>query len=331
MNWSALPKVELHLHLDCSLSYEVVRKFEPEISKETYHDQFKAPFNCNNLLEYIERAERAIQWMQTPEQLRLVTLDLFNQLKQDGVIYAEMRFAPLQHLRGGLSPEEVVEAVCSAMNEGKKIFNVEAGLILCTLRHYTEEQSMETVHLAEKFKSQGVVGFDIAADEAGFTLDAHVSAFAYARERGISATAHAGESVGANSVWQTLERLKPSRIGHGVRSIEDASLIDHLIKKDIHLEVCPTSNCHTKVCQSYAEHPVDKLLKQHVSISINTDGRTISDISLTEEFEKLEKEFGWEKTQWYRVTTEAIRHSFASQETKNRLLEKVKHHLGNIE
>jgi adenosine deaminase len=324
MNWSALPKVELHLHLDCSLSYEVVRMFEPDISEDTYNDQFKAPFNCNNLLEYIERAERAIRWMQTPEQLRLVTLDLFHQLKQDGVIYAEMRFAPLQHLRGGLSPVEVVEAVCSAIHEGKKIYNIEAGLILCTLRHYTEEQSMETVRLAEKFKSLGVVGFDIAADEAGFTLDAHVAAFAYARKQGIPITAHAGEAVGANSVWQTLELLKPSRIGHGVRSIEDDALIDHLIEKNIHLEVCPTSNCHTKVCRSYAEHPVDKLLKQQVSLSINTDGRTISNISLTAEFEKLEKQFGWEKTQWYHVTTEAIRHSFASQETKERLLEKVK-------
>jgi adenosine deaminase len=329
MNWSALPKVELHLHLDCSLSYEVVCKFEPEISKETYNDQYKAPFNCNNLLEYIERAERAIRWMQTPEQLRLVTLDLFKQLKEDGVIYAEMRFAPLQHLRSGLSAEEVVEAVCSATEEGKHVYGIEAGIILCTLRHYTEAQSMQTVQLAEKFGTRGVVGIDIAADEVNFSLDAHISAFAYARERGINITAHAGEAAGASSVWQTLEQLKPSRIGHGVRSMEDASLIEHLKANDIHLEVCPTSNCHTKVCQSYAEHPVNQLYKQDVSISINTDGRTISDISLSNEFGKLHSHFGWEKAQWYQVTTEAIRHSFASSEIKNRLLEKVNVHLGN--
>ena len=331
MNWRALPKVELHLHLDCSLSYEVVHMFEPEITIEQYNEQYKAPFNCNNLLEYIERAERAIQWMQTPEQLRLVTLDLFKQLKEDGVIYAEMRFAPLQHLRSGLSAEEVVETVCSATEEGKRVYGLEAGIILCTLRHYTEVQSMQTVQLADKFYSSGVVGFDIAADEVNYTLDAHVPAFTYARERGINITAHAGEAVGASSVWQTLEQLKPSRIGHGVRSMEDASLIEHLKTNDIHLEVCPTSNCHTKVCQSYVEHPVDQLYKQDVSMSINTDGRTISDISLSNEFEKLHTHFGWEKTQWYQVSTEAIRHSFASSEIKNQLLEKVNVHLGNTE
>jgi adenosine deaminase len=326
MNWRALPKVELHLHLDCSLSYEVVRLFEPEITIEQYNEQYKAPFNCNNLLEYIARAERAIQWMQTPEQLRFVTLDLFKQLKEDGVVYAEMRFAPLQHVRSGLLAEEVVEAVCAAAEEGKRVYGIEAGIILCTLRHYSEEESMQTVRLAEKFKSRRVVGFDIAADEVNYTLDAHVAAFKYAREHGIHITAHAGEAVGAVSVWDTLEQLKPARIGHGVRSVEDEALIDHLKKNDIHLEVCPTSNCHTKVCQSYAEHPADQLYKQGVSMSINTDGRTISDISLSAEFEKLHTHFDWEKTHWLRVTKEAIRHSFAAPALKSRLLEIINKH-----
>jgi adenosine deaminase len=329
MNWSELPKVELHLHLDCSLSFEIVRMFDPAIDEDTYNFLYKAPINCQNLIEYIERAERAIQWMQTPEQLRLVTLDLFKQLKKDGVIYAEMRFAPLQHLRQGMTPEQVVEAVCTATEEGIKTYGIEAGIILCTLRHYTEDQSMETVKLAEQFKNKHVVGFDIAADETGFTLKEHVSAFAYARERGISITAHAGEAAGASSVWNTLELLRPTRIGHGVRSIEDPTLIQHLKQEDIHLEVCPTSNCLTKTTSAYANHPADQLYRDGISLSINTDGRTISNISLSDEFKKMQEHFGWEKAHWYHVTTEAIRHSFASSEVKKQLMDQVQHYFEN--
>jgi len=194
MDYRPFPKIELHLHLDCSLSYQVVQLLNPGISYETYRESFVAPTKCTDLADYISRAVKGFELMQTKEQLKLVTLDLFEQLKSDNVIYAEMRFAPLQHIFKGLTSTEVVEAVNEAVKEGINQTGVEARIILCTLRHYSEVQSIETVKLVEQFKGTHVAGFDIAADEAGFPIDNHISAFQFAKGNGIKCTAHAGEA-----------------------------------------------------------------------------------------------------------------------------------------
>src|SRR5690349_11150031 len=153
------PKVELHLHLDCSLSYDVVQVLKPSVTIEEYRQSFIAPPKCPDLADYITRAVKGCELMQTEEQLRLVTLDLFRQLEADNVIYAEIRFAPLLHTMQGLTPDEIIRAVNEATHEGIKKYGVEAGIILCTLRHYSEYQSMETVELVKKYKDTHVVGF----------------------------------------------------------------------------------------------------------------------------------------------------------------------------
>ena len=324
MNFATLPKVELHLHLDCSLSYDVVQKLNPTISYEDYKTSFVAPPKCTDLGDYISRAVNGIALMQSAEELRMVTLDLFGQLKRDNVIYAEIRFAPLLHTQKGLSAEEVVHVVNNATEEGMQQTGVEARLILCTLRHYTESQSMETVQLVERFKGSRVAGFDIAADEAGFPIDNHVAAFRYAKEKGIACTAHAGEAKGAESVWETLENFGPSRIGHGVRSVEDIRLLGYLKQAGIHLEVCPTSNIQVNVCDRIDDHPADRLFKYGVSMSINTDARTISDVTLTSEYETMTNVFGWQKAHFLKCNLEAIKHAFVDEETKQKLQQKLR-------
>ncbi|WP_305951880.1 adenosine deaminase [Emticicia oligotrophica] len=323
-DYSVLPKVELHLHLDCCLSFGVVQKIDPTISYETYRELFIAPPKCTDLADYITRAVSGCNLMQTSEQLRLVTLDLFEQLKNDYVIYAEIRFAPLLHVFKGLTPTEVVSIVNEAVNEGIEQTGVEAGLILCTLRHFSEEQSIETVKLVEQFRGTNVVGFDIAADEAGFPIDNHIKAFAYAKEKNLHITAHAGEAKGAESVWETLKNFHPSRIGHGVRSIEDPKLMEFLKQENIHLEVCPTSNVQTNVIDKVENHPVDKIYKSGVSMSINTDARTISDVGLRKEYETLERYFNWKKEHFFKCNIEAIKHAFISSEKKAILVKKMK-------
>jgi adenosine deaminase len=322
-DYSKLPKIELHLHLDCSLSYEVVKQISPNTTIEEYNQSFIAPPKCNDLADYIKRAIKGFELMQTKEQLKLVTLDLFKQLKNDNVIYAEIRFAPLQHIYQGLSTIEVVEAVNEATKEGIKKYGIEAGIILCTLRHYTEAQSMETVELVNKFKGTYVVGFDIAADEAGYPINNHIKSFKFANDHGIKCTAHAGEAMGAESVWETLKNFHPSRIGHGVRSIEDFKLIDFLKSNDIHLEVCPTSNIQTNVFDKIENHSVNKLYDKGVSMSINTDARTISNVTLTHEYKLLEKIFNWDLDHFKKCNLEAINHSFASEETKDIVRKKL--------
>jgi adenosine deaminase len=319
MAFSELPKVELHLHLDCSLSFDVVRQLDPQISEEEYREQFIAPDKCRDLADYISRSESAVALMQDREALQLVTEDLFTQLEADGVIYAEIRFAPLLHTRKDLSSEEVVNVVNKAVDEQAKATGIEAGIILCTLRHYSGDQSMKTVKLVEQYSGSRVVGFDIAADEAGFPIDNHIPAFEYANKQGLNCTAHAGEACGAESVWETIKHFNPSRIGHGVRSAEDDELLDYLREHNIHLEVCPTSNVQTNVFETIHDHSIDMLYKKGISLSVNTDTRTISNVTLDEEYKTLSDIFAWDVDQLYRCNLEAVDHAFTDDTTKEKL------------
>ena len=324
MDYQSLPKIELHLHLDCSLSYKVVKQIQPSITYEEYHDSFVAPPKCTDLVDYLKRAVKGFELMQTKEQLKLVTLDLCDQLKADNLIYAEIRFAPLLHIAKGLTPLEVVETINDAVTQGIKNSGVEVRIILCTLRHYSEEQSMETVELVKKFKGTNVVAFDIAGDEAGYPVKNHVKAFEFAKANNIHVTSHAGEACGAESVWEVLQNFHPSRIGHGVRSAEDEKLLNHLKKENIHLEVCPTSNVQTNVVDTIHDHPADKIYRHGVSMSINCDAKTISPVTLTSEYALLEKTFNWTKEHFLKCNLEAIEHSFCEESLKEKLREKIK-------
>lgn len=323
MDFSNLPKVELHLHLDCSLSYDVVKVLNPNISLDAYHASFVGPPKCLDLADFITRAINGIELMQTAQELRLVTLDLFEQLKKDNVIYAEIRFAPLQHLQKGLRPEQVVDIVNKAMEEGIQKTGIQSGLILCTLRHFSQEQSMETVKLVEKFNGTTVVGFDIAADEAGFPIDNHISAFQYAHQKGINCTAHAGEAAGAESVWETLEHFRPTRIGHGVRSAEDTRLLAFLKEKQIHLEVCPTCNVQTDIYPTIKDHAIDTIYQAGVSLSISTDTRAICNVTLNHEYQTLHENFNWGKSHFLQCNLDALEAAFTSDEIKQELQKKL--------
>jgi adenosine deaminase len=319
MEIEQLPKIELHLHLDCSLSYDVVKKLDPAITPEGYRKQFIAPAVCTNLADYIARADKAVALMQTQEALRLVTLDVFDQLQKDHVIYAEIRFAPLKHLEKGLTPEQVVAAVDSAVGEGIKSTGIQVGIILCTLRHFSKEQSMETVKLVEKFSKNHVVGFDIAGNEAGYPIKNHLAAFNYAHAHDIPCTAHAGEAAGPKSVWETLNNFHPTRIGHGVRSIEDPTLTRYLREENILLEICPISNLQTNMYPDLAHHPIDSLYKLNVPMNISTDCRTISNTTLDKEYALLEEKFHWTKADFLICNLNAVDHAFTTPGIKTRL------------
>lgn len=325
---SELPKCELHLHLDCSLSYEVVAKIDPSITHEAYLQDFIAPKKCRNLADFLTRAVRGFALMQTKEQLQWVVQDVFKQMAADNMLYAEIRFAPLQHLQQGLTPEEVVAAAEQAVAACVQETCIEARLILCTLRHYSEAESMETVKLVHRFENSYVAGFDIAADEAGFPVDNHIAAFRYAKEHGIPCTAHAGEARGADSVWETLEYFGPTRIGHGVRSIEDKKLVEHLKKNRVHLEICPTCNVLIDMYEDYKDHPIDDLYRAGVSLSVNTDTRTITNISLNKEYQQLQDVFGWTPEDFFTCNANALEAAFIPETLKQSLLKKLQQGYG---
>ncbi len=323
MNYKSLlsiPKIELHLHLDCSLSPDAVKRLRPQFTDEKYIKKFIAPEKCTDLADFLKCSSSGIDLMQTEEELIEVVKDLFAQLKRDNVIYAELRFAPFQHLKKGLLPETVVEIIAGSVSDNSRSTGIKAGVILCTLRHYNDELSYRTIRLVETYMAHTcVVGFDIAADEAGYPIDAHKMAFEYAIKKDIPRTAHAGEAKGAESVWEIIKYFKPGRIGHGVRSIEDEELIEFLVQHQIHLEICPTCNIQTDVFNEYADHPIDFLYNAGVSVGINTDARSLVNVTLTDEYFKLANTFGWSADQFYRCNINSLTNSFISKNEKDDL------------
>lgn len=323
MDFRALPKVELHLHLDCSLSFAAVSHIDPSVTLEEYQRDFNAPAKCRDLAEFFKRAPKGPALMQTPEQLRLITFDVFEQLQHDNIIYAEILLVPFMHTSKGLTAAQVVEIVNDAVARASRETGIEVRIILSTLRHYSAQQSLETVKLVERFKGTQVTGIDLGAYEAGFPIAAHIPAFQYATQHGIPRTAHAGEARGAESVWETLHHLCPSRIGHGVRSIEDPALIEHLRKERIHLEVCPGANVQIDLYETYADHPINTFYETGLSVSVNTDTRMIANVTLTEEYERLHHVFGWDSQHFLRCNLNALEAAFLPETVKERLKKRL--------
>lgn len=294
-------------------------RLDESVSLEEYQREFIAPPRCTNLADFLTRAPRGFKLMQDEAALALVVEDLFEQLAADGVLYAEIRFAPLLHLERGLTPEQGVAAVDRATESCIRSSGIQARLILCTLRHFDREQGLVTANLVQQFRGSRVAALDIAGDEAGYPIDAQVPAFRFAIDHGLDRTAHAGEARGPDSVWETLREFQPSRIGHGVRSIEDPLLIEHLKRERIHLEVCPTSNLQTGISREFAEHAVDELYRAGVPLSISTDTRTITNITLTEEYRNLQEHFGWTSADLLACNQAAIDAAFVEESIKREL------------
>ena len=321
--FSQVPKVELHVHLDCSLSYEFVHKYRQELSENDYKNEFIGPAKFRDLAHFLTYTGQQIELMQNEQQLRSSLQDVIQQLIHDNVIYAEIRFAPHLHIQKGLTAFDVTSILCNELEILNHQLGIQFGLILCTLRHFDSSKSMETVELASHFLGKGVVGFDIAGDEAGFSLKEHKAAFKKAHKEHIPITAHAGEAKGALSVWETLAELRPQRIGHGVKSIQDSDLVQKLRSEHIHLEVCPSTNIQIDVFPTYLTHPIDSLRNSGISVSVNTDTRTITGINLAKEYSKLHRAFGWGKDQFYEVNKNALSASFTNSAIKKTLIQKL--------
>jgi adenosine deaminase len=323
MNWRTLPKVELHLHVDTSLSYAGVSELDASVTAADYQRDFAGPAHCDDLADFLSHVPPILNLLQTERGLQVMIEDMFRQLATDGVVYAELRFAPFQHLRGGLAPRDVVRIVEAATQRAVADSGIESRLILCSLRHFDPDQSMQTVELVNEFKGSTVVGYDLAGDEAGFPLERHLESFRYAQAHHISITSHAGEACGASSVWETLDALHPPRIGHGVRAIEDPALIQRLKHDHIHLEMCPTCNVQLNVFPSYAAHPINQLYREGLSLGISTDNRTLTPITMTGEYERLATTFGWTNREFLQCALYALDAAFLPDTLKTRLRERI--------
>ena len=316
--------VELHLHMDICMSFEAVASLDPTVDADTYRREFVGPRRLDSLTAFLASTGRRVALLQTEQGLRTCMRDLHAQLAADNALHAEPRFAPLLHTAGDLGARDACEIVLDEARAWQRD-GLSCAVILCTLRHYTEAQSIETAQLCTALHAEDLpVAFDLAGDEAGYPLAPHLPAFEIVRRADAPFTVHAGESLGPESVREVLDHLEPRRIGHGIRAVEDPDLVARLVREGVHLEACPSCNVQIGVVASMADHPIDTLAEAGVSIGISTDQRGITDTTLTEEMRRLVDAFGWDRAVLARRQLDALEAAFVTEPERARLTEQLK-------
>src|SRR5215475_3944552 len=340
------PKALLHDHLDGGLRPATIVELAAEVGHELPVGEpvalgrwFADAADSGSLERYLTTFAHTVGVMQTPPALHRVAKECAEDLAADGVVYAEVRFAPEQHLTRGLTLDEVVEAVLGGFREGSALAAesgtpVRIGTLLTAMRHMA--RSMEIAELAVRYRDAGVVGFDIAGAEAGYPPTRHLDAFEYLQRENFHFTIHAGEAFGLPSIWQAIQWCGADRLGHGVRIIDDITvgedvngpvklgrLAAYVRDKRIPLEMCPTSNVQTGAARSVAEHPIALLRRLQRRVTVNTDNRLMSGTSMSHEFQQLVSAFGYglADMQWF--TVNAMKSAFIPFDARLALINDV--------
>ncbi len=318
------PKVLLHDHLDGGLRPQTIIDLAAQAGHELPSQDadglgrwFTDSADSGSLERYLETFDHTVAVMQTAANLRRVARECVLDLAADGVVYAEVRYAPEQHLQGHLSLNQVVEAVRDGFVEGQDEARrdgrpIVVRQLLTAMRH--QARSMEIAELTVAYRDQGVVGFDIAGAEAGYPPTRHLDAFEYLQRENAHFTIHAGEAFGLPSIWQAIQWCGADRLGHGVRIIDDihvggdgvptlGRLASYVRDKRIPLEMCPSSNIQTGAAASIAEHPIGTLTKLRFRVTVNTDNRLMSGTSMSQEMAKLVDAFGYgmDDLRWFTI------------------------------
>jgi adenosine deaminase len=287
-----LPKAELHQHLDGALRPETAVELAAAIGTPLTVDEARqrmvAPARCRDQAELLTYFDLPIALLQTAESLRRAAAELVQDLAADGVRYAEVRWAPRLHLSGGLSIAEVIEAVAGGVAEGSRLGGPGSPLvvlIVTAMRSHPPGANVILAHTAAEFGAP-VVGFDLAGPEASYPAPPHAAAFRAAEDGGLALTAHAGEVPGPERIREALA-LGVRRIAHGPTTADDPALITAVRERDVTLDLCPTSNVQAGIVASLEEHPIGRLHRSGVSVSLSTDDRTVSDTTLSSEMARV--------------------------------------------
>jgi adenosine deaminase len=334
------PKVLLHDHLDGGLRPETI----VELAHETGYDALPTRdpgaladwmsrgADRKDLLLYLETFAHTVGVLQTGDALVRVARECAEDLSADGIVYAEVRYAPELHVERGLRLDEVVEAVQEGFARGAEATGIRIGTILTAMR--TAARSLEIAELAVRWRDRGVVGFDIAGAEAGYPPTRHLDAFEHVRRENFHLTIHAGEGFGVPSIWEALQLCGAERLGHGVRIVDDIDVgadgearlgrvADLVRDRRVPLELCPTSNVHSGAAKSIEEHPIGLLIDLKFRVTVNTDNRLMSATTLSREFAQLVDAFGlgWERIR--RLTINAMKSAFIPFDERVELLDRV--------
>ena len=315
MNLIKFPKVELHVHLDGSVRPKTVCDIL-NLNIEEVEKNMKVDYSCKDLNDYLTKFNLPLKILQTKENISRVSYEVAMDLKKDGVIYSEVRFAPILHTKEGLSCAEVIGAVIDGISK----VDININLIICLMRNVSEEDNLKVIKAALKYLNNKVVGFDLAGPEASYKTSSFEKIFNYIKELNVPYTIHAGEADGISSIKSAIN-FGAKRIGHGVRIMEDINTIKVAKENNITFEVCPTSNIDTKIYSEYKDHAIKKMYENNLNITINTDNRTVSNITLTGEYNKLINVFNFSLEDIKNMNINAIKASFITDTDKEKLIE----------
>ena len=333
------PKVLLHEHLDGGLRPRTVLELAhecgytelPTQDEAALADWFAAGAARGSLPLYLEGFRHTIALLQTAKALERVAYEFVEDMARDGVVYAEVRFAPHFHTQQGLGLDGVMAAVCRGLERGRKDFGIHVGLIVCAMRNLSSMLSYQMAELAVAWRTRGCVGFDLAGEEAGHPAKHHEDAFQFAKRANFHITIHAGESFGPESIWQALQYCGAHRIGHGTRLIEDmvlhqgevvslGALAQYVLDQRVPIEVCLSSNVHTGAAASLAEHPFPHYYKRGFRVTLNTDNRLMSRTTMTDEYMLAVQHYGFTLKDLEKVTINGMKSAFAHYDERVRII-----------
>lgn len=327
----SLPKVELHLHLDGSVREETIwelLKFQGETTEYKTFEEFSKVLSidgkCDSLKEYLNAFDYPIMVMQTKENLTRIAKELIEDLSNEGVIYAEIRFAPYFHTQKGLTIDEVIEAVLNGIKEGESKYGVKSNLILCAMRGFPLKDNINLVKTGVKFLGKGVVAMDLAGNEHDYPPEESKEVFDLAKSLGYHITIHAGETGREENIIKSIEITHAERIGHGMYAYKNSDIYRILKEKNITLELCPTSNLNTNAVDSLEDHPIRKYFDEGISVTVNTDNMTVSKITLEKEMYNLYSFLNFSFEELKELVKNAIDAAFCNNETKDWIKDKIK-------
>ena len=318
--------IDIHLHLDGSLAVEdyvdLALNYGVDLGSNFPNDIYVTN-NCLSLAMYLTRFDTPIKLLQCKDAIKYAVKSLIYRLSFLGYIYAEIRFAPLLHLQRGMSQLEVAQAALEGLEEAlKQCPDMEANLILCCMRHASEEQNIETVEVANKLKGTRVVAVDLAGGETLHPSSYFKNVFDLAKKYQLNITIHAGEATGSDEIMMALDN-GAMRIGHGVHLSLDPQTIKRVKDKNICFEFCPTSNLQTKSLKSYQDVPLRKFMDLNIPVTINSDNMTVSRTNAITELKIMKKTFNLSKDDVHELLYNSIQYSFAPEKVKDKLKEKL--------
>lgn len=327
MDINNLPKIELHCHLDGSLRVETVIELakKENIQLDSYdYDYVKnlltVEEDCDSLDEYLKRFDLPNEVLQTKENLRRASYELLEDAVKDNVKYIEVRFAPIFHTKKGLALEEIIESVIDGIRDAENKYDIKGNVIISCIRGLDLEHVYESINASEKYLGKGVVAIDLAASEREDFAYEYIEAMKIAKAKGFRITIHAGETGFGKNVRDAINLLGAERIGHGVYIFNDVEAYKLVKENGITLEMCPKSNLDTKAVNSYEEHPIYKYHKDNIKVNLSTDNRTVSNINLNQETNKLVETFKVDIDEYKKIYINSVNAAFCDDETKAMLL-----------